>query len=129
MSEHINYYDLPMRYIDYIVPVPLHKSRLREREFNQAALLARHIADDLNITALEGLLKRHRPTRAQVDLERSDRLENVKGSFCVEPKHDLRGKNILLIDDVLTTGATSSEAASALKAAGAGIVFVLTLAN
>lgn len=129
MIEFIKEYNLPIGYIDFIVPVPLHKIRLREREFNQAEILAKFIAQEFKKDLLTEALKRHRYTSTQTDLELSERLLNVKGSFSVTKLERVKGKNILLVDDVLTTGATSSEAAYTLKDAGANIVFVLTLAN
>ena len=129
MINFIKEYDLPVEYIDFIVPVPLHKSRLREREFNQSQILSKHIASEFNKPLLADTLIRHRQTRTQTELDTEKRLTNVEGSFRVENKEIVRGKNILLIDDVLTTAATSSEAAFTLKSSGAGIVFVLTLAN
>lgn len=129
MAEYIREYNLPMQYLDYIVPVPLHTTRLREREFNQAQILSRHISREFNKALLEDLLVRIRPTKTQTGLENSERWLNVKKSFSAKNKDSVKGKNLLLVDDVLTTGATCSEAALALKEAGANIVFVLTLAN
>jgi ComF family protein len=111
------------------MPVPLHKTRLREREFNQAQILSNHIARKFNKKVSHDNLRRLRLTKTQTELEIGERLLNVKGSFTATKKEDIKGKNILLVDDVLTTGATCSEAACALKDAGANIVFVLTLAN
>jgi ComF family protein len=129
MINFIEEYNLPMEYLDLIIPVPLHSTRLREREFNQAEVLSRYIALEYNKEISNDTLKRNRNTRTQTDLETNERFLNVRGSFSLTKDKNIRGKNILLIDDVLTTGATSSEAASVLKDAGAGIVFVLTLAN
>lgn len=129
MIEFIREYNLPMEYLDLIIPVPLHKTRLREREFNQAEILSRHIAREFKKNVLSDALLRHRPTRTQTELDTDQRLLNVRGSFSVTRRDDIQDKNILLVDDVLTTAATSSEAACALKDAGANIVFVLTLAN
>ena len=129
MTEFIEEYNLPMDILDLVVPVPLHKTRLREREFNQAQILSNHIARRFNKEVSHDTLRRLRFTKTQTGLEISERLLNVKGSFTITKNHDIRGKNILLVDDVLTTGATCSEAAYALKNAGANIVFVLTLAN
>ena len=125
----IKEYSLPINHCDLIVPVPLHTAKLREREFNQAEVLSRHIAGEFNKDVLCGRLLRHKPTRAQAELCENERFSNVKDSFTVTENQKIKGKNILLIDDVLTTAATSSEAALALKNAGANIVFVLTLAN
>lgn len=129
MVEFIKEYDLPINYMDFIIPIPLHKTKLREREFNQAQVLAEFIAKEFKKDVLRDVLKRHRYTKTQTDLEINKRLENVKGSFLVAAPQIIEGKNLLIIDDVLTTGATSSEAAAALKEAGANIVFVLTLAH
>ncbi len=129
MTEFIEEYNLPMDILDLVVPVPLHKTRLREREFNQAQILSNHIAHRFNKEVSHDTLRRLRLTKTQTELEISERLLNVKDSFAITKNQDIRGKNILLVDDVLTTGATCSEAAFALKSAGANIVFVLTLAN
>jgi ComF family protein len=129
MTEFVREYNLPIDFIDFIIAVPLHKRRLREREFNQAQILSNRIADEFNKTVLNDRLIRLRYTKTQTELEIDERLLNVKDSFSVTKTQDLKGKNILLVDDVLTTAATCSEAAYALKNAGAGIVFVLTLAN
>ncbi len=129
MASFIKEYSLPINHCDLIVPVPLYTAKLREREFNQAEVLSRHIAGEFNREVLCGRLLRHKPTRAQAELQENERFSNVKGGFTVTEAQNIKGKNILLIDDVLTTAATSSEAALALKNAGANIVFVLTLAN
>jgi len=129
MIDFIKEYNLPLDYMDLIVPVPLHKARLREREFNQAGILSNHIAGAFNKIVSEEALIRRRATRTQVELKDNERFINVAGSFSLDPAISVRGKNILLVDDVLTTGATASEAARVLKNSGANIVFVLTLAN
>jgi ComF family protein len=129
MIEFIKEYNLPMDYLDFIVPMPLHKTRLREREFNQAEVLSNYIAEEFKKKVLTNHLIRNRATKTQVELEENQRLLNVKDSFLVKEKEYVKGKNLLLVDDVLTTAASSSEAALALKEAGANIVFVLTLAN
>jgi ComF family protein len=129
MSEFVREYNLPMDFIDFIIAVPLHKMRLREREFNQAQILSNYLASEFNKTVLNDYLTRSRHTKTQTELKMDERLLNVKDSFSITKAQGLKGKNILLVDDVLTTAATCSEAAYALKNAGAGIVFVLTLAN
>jgi ComF family protein len=129
MIDFVKEYNLPMDFMDFIIPVPLYKTRLREREFNQAQILSNYLAREFNKEILDDYLIRSRNTKTQTELEERQRLLNVKGSFSVNKKRDLKGKNILLVDDVLTTGATCSEAACALKNAGLNIVFVLTLAN
>jgi len=129
MIDFIRDYSLPIEYIDLVLPVPLSNTRLREREFNQAEALSRQISSVFMKNTPERALIRHRHTRSQADLEEGDRRKNILGSFKVAEPWAVKSKNLLLIDDVLTTGATLSEAAGALKAAGANIVFALTLAN
>lgn len=122
-------YRLPIEYFDFIVPVPLHRSRMREREFNQAQLLGEQVAKEFDKEILTDALVRIRPTKTQTELALGDRYKNVQGSFTVRDARLVKDKNLLLIDDVLTTGATSSEAARTLKDSGARIIFVMTLAN
>lgn len=129
LLEFIQEYNVPMNFIDSIIPVPLHPARLREREFNQAQILSNHIAHKFNKSVLNDTLRRMRHTQTQTELQDDQRFLNVKDCFAVTKKENIKNKNILLVDDVLTTGATSSEAAYTLKDAGANIVFVLTIAN
>jgi ComF family protein len=129
MLEFIREYHLPLEYLDLIVPVPLHNSKLREREFNQAQVLGNFIAREFHKELRDDILIRNRATLTQTELEIGKRLNNVKDCFSVRDTDTVKEKNILLVDDVLTTGATCSEAALALKKSGAGIVFALTLAN
>ncbi|MFH0858116.1 MAG: ComF family protein [Candidatus Omnitrophota bacterium] len=129
MAGFIREYSLPIDYLDLIIPMPLHKTRLREREFNQAEALAKHIAAEFNKNLAPAALIRRRQTKTQTDLAVERRFMNVEKSFAASGGIDLKNKNLLIVDDVLTTGATSSEAALALKDAGANIVFVLTLAS
>lgn len=114
---------------DFIVPVPLHPKRLRERMFNPAQLLAKEIHRRLSIPLESHLLRRVRATFPQVDLPRRERLRNVRGAFQVVRKELFVDKRLLLIDDVWTTGATSEACSRALLQAGASSVDVLTLAR
>lgn len=129
MIDFVREYNLPIDFMDSIIPVPLHKSRLREREFNQAQILSEYVAKEFYKPLLADALVRNRPTRTQTELADRERLSNVKDSFTVVKDGAVKNRNILLVDDVLTTAATSSEAARSLKNSGANIVFVLTLAN
>jgi len=129
MSDFIKEYGLPINDLDLIVPVPLHSSKTREREFNQAHLLADCLGETFHKEVAANALKRHKQTKTQATLKEDLRFLNVKESFSVQDPQAIMDKRILLVDDVLTTGATSSEAARALKNAGAGLVFVITLAN
>jgi len=129
MSEFIREYSLPIDYVDCIIPIPLHKTRLREREFNQSEILGKYLAREFNKELINNAIERFRHTKTQIEIKTHQRVNNVKNIFRVTDPQAIKDKNILLIDDVLTTGATSSEAAATLKNAGANIVFVLTIAN
>jgi ComF family protein len=119
----------PVATFDTIIPVPLHTERLMHREFNQAAVLARGLARHLDVPVLERLLVRVRPTRPQVELSGRERRQNVSQAFAVTNAAALADTVVLLVDDVLTTGATLGEAAKTLKAAGARQVDVFALAR
>lgn len=114
---------------DIVLPVPLHRSRLRRRGFNQALLLAHAVSLRHAVPLSCDTLLRIRPTRPQVELSGAERSANVRGAFAVPRPAEVQGLRILLIDDVFTTGATLNECARALKAAGAGAVSALTLAR
>ena len=122
---------LPAPYLapELILPVPLHRQRLRERGFNQALLLARAFYPALRERIEPELLTRHRATPSQTGLSGSTRRRNLKGSFRVTDPARLAGKTILLVDDVFTTGSTADECARTLKKGGARAVHVLTLAR
>ncbi len=114
---------------DFIVPVPLHPLKLREREFNQAARLAAHLSRAANIPLDEKSLRRTAPTATQTLLTREQRAANMNNAFAVPPGLRLDGKRIVLVDDVFTTGATTSAGALALRQAGAADVCVWTVAR
>jgi ComF family protein len=116
---------------DALVPVPLHRWRLFQRRYNQSALLAQQIGLLAGKPVLYDALRRIRPTPSQGHFTRKERRENVKGAFAVssEDKAAAEGKTLLLIDDVLTTGATVDECARVLLVAGAKQVLVLTLSR
>ena len=114
--------------VDLITAVPLFSSRLKERGFNQSELLAERLADHLGVPSDFTLIERVRDTRPQFDLKRHERLSNVSGAFRFSG-NDVRGKKILIVDDIMTTGATLSECSKALKEAGAAIVIPLVLSK
>jgi competence protein ComFC len=114
---------------DFIVPVPLHPAKEREREFNQASNLARHLSRATNIPVNEKLLRRVRPTATQTQLNRPERAANVSRAFALRGNVKLNGAKIVLVDDVLTTGATTSACAQMLRNAGAGDLCVWTVAR
>ncbi len=118
---------------DMIVPVPLHGMKAQEREFNQSERLARYLGRATGVAVCNRLLRRVRPTDTQTHLSRAERAANVAGAFALRTSGGegkvLRGCRILLVDDVLTTGATVSACASVLRAAGAVDVCVWTVAR
>ncbi len=115
--------------IDTVVPVPLHWWRKWKRGFNQAESVARELAAGLNAAFAPRLLSRVRWTPQQTQPTRTARQENVKGAFRVGRGARLRGRTVLLVDDVLTTGSTASEAARTLLATGAERVVVAVVAR
>ena len=108
--------------IDLVAGIPLGAGRLRERGYNQAALIARRVAERIGVPEVPDAVTRTRDTLSQVELSATERRENVKGAFRAEPDH-VKGRQVLIIDDVLTTGSTMSACAEALRLAGAAQVF------
>ena len=113
---------------DLAAPIPLHRSRLLWRGFNQSLELARAVARSHAIPLDAGALVRNRATRPQVGLSRAERLANCRGAFTAAPER-VAGKRVLLVDDILTTGSTMHEAARTLKKAGAERVDALVVAR
>lgn len=111
--------------VDLLVPVPLHETRLQERGYNQALLLAEEISRHTGLTTEPRAMTRTRMTQTLVHSSRTERLNAIRNVFSVQPQH-VRGRHILLIDDVFTTGATAMACAMALTRAGARQVSVLT---
>ena len=114
--------------LDYIVPVPLHYRRFFKRGYNQSEVLASMLAKQLN-KPYKNLLKRTHSTQRQATLSREERLKNLQGAFAVKNPAHVSGKKILLVDDVLTTGATLHACAEALQQAGSAEILVFTLAR
>ena len=112
--------------IDLIIPVPLHKVRLRERGYNQSKLIADELSRLLSIPVKTNLI-RTKNNKSQTGLNRKERIKNVLNIFEVKEIEDLKEKNIILVDDILTTGATLNECTRVLKMSGAGNVNVLTV--
>jgi ComF family protein len=113
---------------DALVPVPLYHRRHRERGFNQASEIVRGLARRRKIRVKE-CLYRYRETVSQTKLSRNARWDNMTDAFRLKPRFDVRGQNLLLIDDVFTTGATTNACAQVLAKAGAGTLAVLTVAR
>ncbi|MEN7972768.1 MAG: ComF family protein [Verrucomicrobiota bacterium] len=114
---------------DLIVPVPLHHVRRRERGYNQSATLAHELGRRMECQVLPGALKRIRPTATQTNLTAKERLSNVVGAFEYKKESWLNDRRILLVDDVMTTGATVNVCAKTLKRGGATSVHVITVAR
>ena len=114
--------------IDVVVPIPLGKKRLKERGYNQTALIAHPLALSLKLTYAPGALVRQHETRSQVGLNKSERQKNVRGAFAAS-RTMINGKTVLVVDDVSTTGSTLSSGAEALFASGAKDVYALTIAR
>ena len=114
---------------DIIVPVPLHPTKEREREFNQATRIAAHLARALELPMNENLVRRVTPTRTQTLLTKKQRADNVRRAFAAVAGAKLSGERVVLVDDVLTTGATTSACARVLRELGAGEVCVWTVAR
>lgn len=118
-----------LREVDYLLPVPLHPRRLRERGFNQALLLARPLSLRWRIPLLHREVIRWKETLPQVHLSAKERRKNVLRAFRVVSRFPWQGKSILIIDDILTTRATVDALSAALKDAGCRKVMVLTVAS
>jgi len=115
-----------------LIPVPLHKRKLRERGFNQSeaiAAAALKVRRDSSIWMSSDLMERRRETESQIGLTRNQRRENIRGAFVVTRPEALAGREVLLVDDVFTTGTTASECARVLLRAGAAKVWVATVAR
>jgi ComF family protein len=114
--------------IDFIVPVPLHPKQIRRRGYNQSALLARELVRTTGVSIVFSALERCRNTIPQVSLDRAQRYKNVQHAFRANPTL-VHQKNILVVDDVMTTGATARACSEALLDGGAAKVYFLTLAR
>lgn len=116
---------------DYLIPVPLHRWRLIKRRYNQAAIIAQRLGKETDIPVLVDALGRTRNTPTQGYLKANERFKNVRKAFDMDPKYAdrLKGKNIILIDDVLTTGATIKECTKVLRKAKVNRIDVLTVAR
>ena len=115
--------------IDVVVPVPLYRTRFRERSYNQSFVLARELAKRIERRVDGRSLKRVRHTDTQTHYNALQRKKNISGAFRIERPEWIRGRTVLVVDDVMTTGATLSECAMALKKSGALQVFAISVAR
>lgn len=115
--------------VDIVTGVPMIEEKEKQRGYNQANELAKNLAKFVNLPFERSTLKKIKNTNRQVDLEFEERSKNVRDAFWVADRKTFKGKDVLLVDDVLTTGATCDECAKALKKGGAKKVIVLTLAR
>jgi len=125
LSSNLWRFDLPGEMV--LVPVPLHQKRRKWRGFNQAELLTKSLSDKFS-QSFADLLTRTVETKSQVGLDKKSRQKNVEGAFALKSNMNVRGKDILLVDDVYTSGATMQEACRILKKAGAKSVWAMAVA-
>ena len=128
LEEFFDRYPTSFNTFDYLMPMPLHPVRLRERGFNQAELLTRIVSEKFDIPILSNVLVRQRLTQPQSFLGQKERWTNLEGAFTIKRPFNINNYSILLVDDLLTTGATASAAAATLKEAGAKTVGLLVVA-
>lgn len=127
IQQHIRADDFPP--IDYVIPIPLHADRLKERGYNQTAVIFKEWAIKGKMPWLTDLLQRTRHTIPQWELNIKSRKQNIKGVFVVEKPEIIKDKHILIVDDIITTGITLDECAKVLKKAGAASVHGLAVAS
>lgn len=114
---------------DLIIPVPMHKTNLRRRQYNHALLIAKSLSKLADKEFKVDALIKARPSQNQMGLRRHERMKNLQNTFAVPQAFKVKGKVVVLVDDVMTTGATANECAKTLKKAGARRVNVLTVAR
>ena len=128
LTEYIDTYHIPLDQFDLIIPIPLHPARYRERGFNQAELLSQLLSLNYQLSHRTDILFRWKFTPSQTQQQAKQRWTNIADAFRINHHLDIADKSILIVDDLLTTGATAHSASEALKNAGAAYVGVLTLA-
>ena len=114
---------------DIIIPVPIHKKRKHQRGYNQSELIARELASKLGVTIYTDILKKTKNTKPQSLLDAKDRKKNTQGVYIVENSEKIKNKNVVILDDIYTTGATVNECKKMIKLAGAKNVGILTIAK
>ncbi|MDP4115310.1 MAG: ComF family protein [Bacteroidota bacterium] len=114
--------------IDIVVPIPLHRIKTHERGYNQSLFISEGLSRVIDIDINNKILERVKYTDSQTKMKRDDRKRNMRNAFKVKMPEEVRGKNILLVDDLITTGATANECAKKLKKAGANNVYLAAVA-
>jgi len=114
--------------LDFLIPVPLHSKRLKTRGYNQAEAIAKGIADQSEIVLNTNILLKAKEATSQTNKGRTARLENMQNCFTIAPNINLKGKNVGIVDDVMTTGATIEACCLCLEAAGVNKITILSLA-
>jgi ComF family protein len=128
ITAHMIYYVKSLNWqLDMVVPIPLSRQRYKQRGYNQVGMIARPLALALGVEFAPKALVRHKETRSQVGLSKRERWKNVQGAF--RAGSNVNGKNILVLDDVSTTGSTLSSSAEALLSSGAKNIYALTVAR
>ena len=120
---------IPLDSIDVIIPIPLHRSKLKKRGFNQSLLIADFISKLTLLPLSESSLIKKKSTPSQISLSKPERIKNLEGSFEIVSFQKIQGKSVLLVDDIMTTGATLDTCASELMKAGAKEIYGFTLAR
>jgi ComF family protein len=128
IDHFVEHYHVPMQTFDYLVPMPIHPTKQREREFNQTQLIAELLARKYHIPLSLNNLIRIKHSRPQALLEEKERWTNIKDAFRIRHSLEFKNKSILIVDDLITTGATACEASKTCKQAQASYVGILTLA-
>lgn len=114
---------------DFIIPVPIHKKRIQERGYNQSFLIAQGIKELIDAPIYENIIYRRKYTSSQTKLNKAERIENVKDKFVLQNENIISNKNILLVDDVITTGATINECAKVLNKSNPGLILKTAVAT
>lgn len=114
---------------DIIIPVPIHKKRKRMRGYNQSELIAEKVANNLNLKIGKDVLYKNKHTKPQSSMDKVQRLKNAQGVYIVENKHKILNKNVVILDDIYTTGATANECRKILLLSGAKKVGIITIAK
>lgn len=122
-------FNIQLSSYDIMLPVPLHPARLREREYNQCEMLAQQLQKFFPLEISTKDVTRIKNTKSQITLDKTSRWKNVDGAFKIRNRFVFEEKNVLIVDDLITTGATASELAETLKESGAKMVSVLTIAR